>query len=777
MNICFLNDIDILGGGEIWVLRACRTLRTLGHDVAVACPQDSGLEAQCGTSGLEYVAYVKPDAAKPPDGELRRLLEERNIDLLYTTVIGNFCEARVLGQMAESINASRPKNKMSVVLKTGLPPIGNLTPEHYGCGATPAIRRLHVVAPALRRAFADWQPAFDDAFVEVFREGIELERFSRDMQARLRERQRWHIPHDHTVVTCMARLADGMKGQSVLLRAIPVLLERHPRTVFVIAGAGPDREILEELAADLNISAAVRFTGHVDDVPALLNASDILCHPSLHDGMPNAVVEAMSLGLPVVASRVAAIPELVVDGVSGLLVRPNDVKQLTSALDCLLGNEHGQRENFGLEGRKRVHESYDLRKNLAALSARLEEELQEFNSAPHLSTTPPCPVAPSSILFVMNSIRTGGEETELAILAKHLDKKKFKMSVLSLAEADEAAPALERLTAWRVPIDTTCHRIPGYLDKARYLQMKIREENVRIVVACHDPQLAHEAFAHVSPQQCRLIEHGGVLDDVAKIPKDRTARYIGVSAAIAGAAADVMQQRDQAVCVPSMVDTDEFDGDDWAPGREWRKQWIREVCLRPHGLPGDTCVVVFVGRFDHRKRVHEFIQAACELGSHTTPSLFLVVGGPDAFQPDYALQLQQQARFLVDTHRLVFTGPRSDVPGILCAADILVLPSTGEGMAHVISEAGAAGLAVVASDDGAAREQLDDGNCGILFTPGDTAQLTEALRRLIDDRSLRKRLGGHLKERVNARYAARVVIQQWHSVLEDTIREMDQALW
>src|SRR5579859_2618648 len=363
MKICFLNDIDILGGGEIWVLRACQSLRALGHDVSVACPRGSALAAQCETSGLDHVAYARHAAAKLPDEQLSTFLDERGSDLLYITVIGNFCEARFLGKMADTINASRQKNKMAVVLKTGLPPIGNLTPEHYGCGAGPAIRRLHVVAPALQRAFTDWQPIFNDAFVEVFREGIELERFSRNMQAGLRERQRLQIPHDYTVVTCIARLADGMKGQSVLLRAIPGLLERYPRTVFVIAGDGPDRTILEELAADLNVAAAVRFTGHVDDVPALLNASDILCHPSLHDGMPNAVVEAMSMGLPVVASRVAAIPELVVDGVSGLLVRPNDVKQLTSALDCILCNEHGQRENFGVEGSKQVHESYDLRKN------------------------------------------------------------------------------------------------------------------------------------------------------------------------------------------------------------------------------------------------------------------------------------------------------------------------------------------------------------------------------------------------------------------------------
>lgn len=775
MKICFLNDVEFLGGGEVWVLRACRHLQRLGHGVAVACPRGSVLETRCAELGLECLAYAKPTPSAAPEAELREFLERHGVDLLYCTVIGNFCEARALGRIADAVNASRDGNKMAVVLKTGLPPLGNLAPEHYGCGAGAAVRRLHVVAPAVRRAFENWRHVFDDSFVEVFREGIDLERFGRDPEARSRKRRGWHIPDGHTVVTCLARL-DGTKGQGVLLRAIPGLLKLHPGTVFVFAGAGPDREITEELASDLGVASAVKFTGHTDDVPALLSASDILCHPSLHDGLPNAVVEAMAADLPVVASRVAGIPDLITDGVSGLLVRPNDVKQLASALDCLLRNEHRQRESFGERGRRLVKESFDLSRNVTALSARLEEELREFQRAPHRATAPACPAEPSRVLFVLNSIRTGGEETELAILARYLDRKKFPMSVLSLSGVAEAAPALEKITAWGVAVDTTCHRIPRYSDKIGYLLTKIREENIRLVVACHDPQLVYEAFAHLAPRECRLIEHGGLLDDVAKIPKDRTARYIGVSPAITDAAAGRMRRRDHAVFIPSMVDTDEFDGADWAAGREWRREWIREVCLRPHGLPDDTCVVVLVARLDPRKRVEDFIRCAAELCRHATPSLFLVVGGPDAFHPDYAGRLEEQARALVESHRMVFTGPRSDVAGILCAADILVVTSTGEGMAHVINEAGAAGLAVVASDDGAAREQLDDGGCGTLFRPGDTAQLTARLAALIEDRPLRRRLGLRLRERVRARYAARVVVERWHSVLEDAVDEMGRTL-
>ncbi len=775
MKLCFLNDADFLGGGEIWTLRASRYLQALGNDVTVASPRGSALDIQCKAAGLDRIGYVKSRPDEAPEAELRRSFQERNIDLVYCTVMGNFCESRALGRVADAINASRGRKKMAAVLKTGLPPIGHLTPQHYGCGAGQSIRRLHVVAPAIRQHFLKWEPAFG-SFIEVFREGVELEEFRLDATSYPNMRQCWQIPDHHVVVACVARLVDGMKGQSVLLRSIPKLLEAHPGTVFVFAGEGEGRALLEELAADLNVSSAVRFTGHIDDVAALLSGVDILCHPSLHDGLPNAVVEAMAMGVPVVASRVGAIHELVADGISGILVRPNDVNELTSAMDRLLHDDGSLRKRFGAEGRERVQRDWDLGRNLAALNSRLCEELAEFVGAPDRVVAPACSPTSTPILFVLNSIRTGGEETEVAILAKYLDRRRFTMSVVSLEDGGEAAPALDKINGWGISVDETCHQIPGYRDKVQYLLAKISQEGIRIVVACHNPQLVYDAFAHLTPQRCRLIEHGGTLDDVRCIPKDRTARYLGVSSAIAFRAASRMQRRDRAIVIPSMVDTDEFESDEWEAARAWRKQWICDVCLRPFGFPDETCIVVFVGRYDPRKRIEDFIRAADQLRCDPVPSLFLIVGGPDALHTEYAAELEERSRSLVDAHRLVFTGPRNDVTSILCAADILVLPSTGEGMAHVISEAGAAGLAVVASDDGAAREQLDDGTCGVLFDPGNVQQLTDALRMLIGDRSLRVMLGDRLRQRVRNRYSAHVVIEQWHSVLEEIVGEIDGAL-
>jgi glycosyltransferase involved in cell wall biosynthesis len=774
MNVCFLNDVDFLGGGEVWALRACLALKGFGHRLSIASPQDSALHVQCKTLGLDHISYVKSTRSQGPRDELGKFLDARQVDLLYCTVIGNFCEARALGKLAEEINASRSKSRMAVILKTGLPPIGHLTPQHYGCGAGPAVRRLHVVAPEIKRNFQEWEPAFCNGFIEVFREGVELEQFRRNSCLRARERQRWHISADATVVTCLARLVDRMKGQTVLMRAISRLLELHSNTVFIFAGDGEDRQLLEELAVDSGIAPAVRFLGHVDDTVALLNASDIVCHPSLHDGTPNAIVEAMAMGLPVVATEVGAVHELVSDGVSGLLVRPNDVGQLASALYCLCRNDGEKRQQFGEQGKLRVQENWNLNKNVAALSVRLCEELIEFAGAPERKLAPPCSQVPSAILFVVNSMRTGGEETEIAILAKYLDRRRFMMSVLSLEQADEVAPALEKIRDWGIAIDSTCHKIPAYRQKVEYLLQKVMQEGVRVVVACHNPQVVYGAFAHLSSKKYSLIEHGGVMEDIGKIPKKRTARYIGVSANIVAGASQRMERPEHAVILPSMVDTEEFDSAEWSTARAWRKQWIRDECLRRQGFPDDTCVVVFVGRLDPRKKVEDFIRAASAVYSNGAQALFLVVGCPDAFHRDYATRLEHEALPLLDAHRLVFMGPRSDVAGVLCAADILVMPGTGEGMSHVINEAGAAGLAVLASDDGAAREQLDDGACGLLFAPGSIQELTQKLTSLIEDRALRNRLGRRLKRRVNARYAAKVVIQGWHSLLDDVIQELDE---
>jgi glycosyltransferase involved in cell wall biosynthesis len=480
--------------------------------------------------------------------------------------------------------------------------------------------------------------------------------------------------------------------------------------------------------------------------------------------------------VPVVASRVGAIPELVEHGVAGMLVRANDVSDLEEALETMLRDE-AARAAFGERASARVRAEFDLRVNLDRLAAALERELEQFRSAPDRCVAPPMPQPSETVpvMFLINALRTGGEETELGLLARHLDKRRFPMSVMTLWNTSEASPVVSELEAWGIPIDRTCASIDDDGGKVRHIIDRIRRERIGIVVACHDTRIAHRVFESLSAGECRLIEHGGIVSDVANAPKTFTARYIGVSREIVSAAAARMRHPDHAAYIPSMVDVDLYDAPQWAESRALSARWLSET-LRACGLPTGACVVIFVGRLDARKRVEDFVQTAREVEADCPDAFFLVVGGADAYQPEYETRLLAEAGDLIARRRLVFAGTRGDVPGLLAASDILVLPSTGEGMAHVINEAGAAGLAVVATADGAAREQLENGRCGVLVEPRNVAQLARAVRALVHDPELRTTLGERLRDRVRTHYAARVAVEQWHVLFSEVMKELSERV-
>ena len=141
----------------------------------------------------------------------------------------------------------------------------------------------------------------------------------------------------------MGRLT-AIKGHRHLLDAARAVIDRHPETVFVFLGAG---ELLEELqgqAAALGIEANVRFAGWQPDVAGIMSAFDCFAFPSINEGMGKALVEAMALEKPVVASRIGGIIDLVNDGVNGFLVPPADPQAMAERILFLMENpETGRR--------------------------------------------------------------------------------------------------------------------------------------------------------------------------------------------------------------------------------------------------------------------------------------------------------------------------------------------------------------------------------------------------------------------------------------------------
>jgi glycosyltransferase involved in cell wall biosynthesis len=173
--------------------------------------------------------------------------------------------------------------------------------------------------------------------------------------------------HTGSVVGTMARL-DPVKGLDVLLRALADL----PDATLVIAGDGPEGPALRDLAEELGVGTRVRFEGWSDDPEASLARYDVFALPSRSEGLPLSVCEAMVAGLPVVASDVGSVREIVDDGVTGLLVPAGDVPALTSALRGLLADA-ATRRAMGERGRQRVAEGFSVKSMTQAYESLYDE--------------------------------------------------------------------------------------------------------------------------------------------------------------------------------------------------------------------------------------------------------------------------------------------------------------------------------------------------------------------------------------------------------------------
>jgi len=173
--------------------------------------------------------------------------------------------------------------------------------------------------------------------VSVIRNGIDTDGFSRNPVTRARTRSALGMGDGQVLLLACGELAE-VKGHEVLLRALPGILAAHPEVRLVIAGDGPLRSHLEALSRQLGVAAHTGFLGFRRDVPDLLNAADLFVMPSLSEGLPLAVLEAMAAEVPVVATAVGGIPELIHHGRTGWLVPPGDSAALAAGLSDALAN-------------------------------------------------------------------------------------------------------------------------------------------------------------------------------------------------------------------------------------------------------------------------------------------------------------------------------------------------------------------------------------------------------------------------------------------------------
>jgi glycosyltransferase involved in cell wall biosynthesis len=160
------------------------------------------------------------------------------------------------------------------------------------------------------------------------------------------------------VAICVARITRE-KGILDLCEALRILEQNHGGSLkFVLVGDGPDFQVVRETAESLK-KVQVLLTGKRNDVPALLSMSDLFIFPSLHENLSNALLEAMSFALPVVATNVGGNPEVVLHGETGILLPPHNPTAIADAISLLAGDPD-LRKKMGIAGRRRIEDHFSI---------------------------------------------------------------------------------------------------------------------------------------------------------------------------------------------------------------------------------------------------------------------------------------------------------------------------------------------------------------------------------------------------------------------------------
>lgn len=315
-----------MGGAERYVAGLAEGLASRGVEVDMVFQGAGPMAAEYRRAARRAWTL---DLSRPYDPRvvtaLSALVRESGAELVHT----NLWNADVLGGLAAR-RAGRPA--LSTVhgayhLADGRPGLRSLRRKVLSRTYRSVYRCFEKVIAASEYVRADLSTR---AGVRVGREKVEVIRIGLDLRGVPPPGRRAQGPGGPRLV-CVANLFP-VKGQEWLVRALPSVRSRLPGCRLALAGDGPDRAFLGRLAARLGVGGLVSFLGSVRDPFPLMAESDIFVMPSVSEGFGLGILEAWAMGLPVVASRAGAIPELVEDGRDGLLVPPKDPAALADAI-------------------------------------------------------------------------------------------------------------------------------------------------------------------------------------------------------------------------------------------------------------------------------------------------------------------------------------------------------------------------------------------------------------------------------------------------------------
>lgn len=334
----------------------CRELKKRGHEVIVATPAISELAPKARDAGMEVydeVSFQKgthPYLVVQDVLRLKKIIEERRIQILHT----HGSKDSWAGAVAAYLASPRP---LTIRTRHNIFPVARHPLNRL------LYRRLTdhlvVISEFILNSY------IHDGFMEaqnisLIHSSIDLNRFNPQAITKGIFRKELGISPDEVLVGMVANIVP-YKGPEIFLEAAYNILEKRGGVRFFLIGEGDDalEKKLKEEVKQKGLAKKIIFTGIREDIPAVLADLDIFCLPSYEEGLGTAILEAMAMEKPVVATRVGGIPDSVIEGETGFLIDPGDSDNLSQNILSLMDSPQKAKQ-MGKKGRLRIEQEFTL---------------------------------------------------------------------------------------------------------------------------------------------------------------------------------------------------------------------------------------------------------------------------------------------------------------------------------------------------------------------------------------------------------------------------------
>ncbi|MCH8819144.1 MAG: glycosyltransferase family 4 protein [Acidobacteria bacterium] len=342
LRVLYVDTERVWRGGQEQLFTLMLGIKDRQHQACLAAPVDSPLSARAREKGIEIFPFRQRNEFSP--GAVLKLwnfLRNREFDIVYVNTPRAIFSAGLASKLC-GVPLRICSRRVNFPLRSRLSHLKYNWLQN----------RVITVSVSIRKTLIEG--GVRPELIQVIYEGVDLDWIDGCQSSSVLDLG------ERLKVGTVAHLS-AEKGHRVLLEAVARIVPKLPEVVFVLVGKGELMPQLQEQSRELDIEDHVLFTGFRDDSEALMKECDIFCLPSLSEGFSSAILVAMASSLPVIATQVGGIPELVIDGETGFLVPPNNASQLAEALSQVLESE-SLRRRLGQAGRQRVERNFMLQR-------------------------------------------------------------------------------------------------------------------------------------------------------------------------------------------------------------------------------------------------------------------------------------------------------------------------------------------------------------------------------------------------------------------------------